>query len=63
MIRVQRYPERDSMFRSYVTVQIALLREFAFADRTGELGLHAALVLLMPPQRREEGVGAIALGT
>lgn len=49
------------MFRSHVAVQIALLRESASADRTDELGLHAALVLLMTPQRREEGVDAVAL--
>lgn len=50
------------MLRSHVTVQVALLREFALTDRAGELGLHAALVLLMPPERREEGVDAIAVG-
>lgn len=50
------------VLRSHVTVQIALLRESAPADGTDKFGLHAALVLLMPPQGREEGVNAIALG-
>lgn len=50
------------MLRSHVTVEIALLREPTSADGTDELGLHAALILLMTPQRREKGVNAIALG-
>ena len=46
-----------------MTIQIALLRKSAFANGTGKLRFHAALVLLMPPQRREEHVNAIASGT
>lgn len=47
------------MFRSYVTIQIALLGESALTDGTDEFRLHAALVLLVSPERREKRVHAI----
>lgn len=48
------------MLRSHVTIQIAFLSEPAFADGTNKLRLHTAFILLMPPQRREKGIDAIA---
>lgn len=49
------------MFRSHVTIQIALLGESALADGADEFRLHAALVFLVPPERREKRVHAITL--
>ena len=41
-------------------VEIALLREPSLADQTAEPALDTALVVLVPPERREEGVGLVA---
>lgn len=51
----------NSMARSQVTIEVALLGEFAIANGTNEFRLDAALVVLMSPQRREEAVAAVAL--
>lgn len=59
------HPSRDlrRVLRPVVSIEVALLREFGGADGAGEAGLDAALVVLVSPQRREEGVGLAALAT
>lgn len=44
-----------------MAIQIALLRELSRTVGARELGLDPALVVLVPPQRREERVGLVAV--
>jgi len=50
------------MLQSHVTIQVTLLSKSALTNGTNELRFHAAFVLLVPPQRCEEHINAIALG-
>lgn len=58
----QQRGERRLMLGSNVSVEVALLREPGLADGARELGLDAALVVPVPPERRENRVDAIAIG-
>lgn len=47
------------MFRSHVTIQVALLGESSLTDGADEFRLHATLVFLVSPERRKKRVNAI----
>lgn len=51
------------MLRSNVTVEIALLRETELANGASELRIDTALVVPVSPERSQDGVDAIAVGT
>lgn len=51
------------MLGSHMTIEVALLSKLDSANRTYELWLDTAFVMLVPPKGGEKCVGTIALGT
>ena len=53
---------RRLMLCSNVSFEIGLLRKSILANETSKFGFDTALVVLMPPERREQLVATIAVG-
>lgn len=60
-MRQKQNQRRRSMFRSNVSIEVGLLREFGLANGTTEFGLDAALVVPMSPKRRAQLVATTAI--